>query len=320
VFETYPDECQAKKASSKFITDDAGLVQQLVAEISSQRPALQKRQPELKTTEGRPRKYYYSEKSHSAEVAAAEAGQAAPAADAATGKLRDCVTQDSNKRTKLWSFEVKLLINRSNVREVTSSMTAVLNLLLLLIGSALYCCGRQGRAVPRQSQAQRLRQRMGGRLRLLMRRKRCRVPASFVGCAWRDVSTETRLVEQLVAGVAFAVIEEYETAAHLGPFPRLKLGTRANPSPSSIATRASCKEVGITHRDCAKAENPAEDSTRAKKRSKPRSGNSRKRASIILPRRSASIWWYCNSLSVLFVFASHRLPLTRSLLQTPAGR
>jgi hypothetical protein len=87
VFETYPDECRAKKASSKFITDDAGLVQQLVAEISSQRPALQKRHPELKTTEGRPRKYYYSEKSDSAEVAAAEAGQAAPAADAAIGKL-----------------------------------------------------------------------------------------------------------------------------------------------------------------------------------------------------------------------------------------
>jgi hypothetical protein len=177
VFATYPDECQAKKASSKFITDDAGLVQQLVAEISSQRPALQKRHPELKTTEGRPRKYYYSEKSDSAEVAAAEAGQAeAPAADAAAGKLgehalypmlsqylweefrvfskridekkssnkrgpngnrwlypdvvgmedlgaewhqevRDCVNQYSDKRTRLWSFEAKLLINRSNARE-----------------------------------------------------------------------------------------------------------------------------------------------------------------------------------------------------------
>jgi len=176
VFATYPDECQAKKASSKFITDDAGLVQQLVAEISSQRPALQKRHPELKTTEGRPRKYYYSEKSDSAEVAAAEAGQAVPAADAGAGKLgehalypmlsqylweefgvyskridekkssnkrgpngnrwlypdvvgmedlgaewhqevRDCVNQYADKRTRLWSFEAKLLINRSNARE-----------------------------------------------------------------------------------------------------------------------------------------------------------------------------------------------------------
>jgi hypothetical protein len=176
VFATYPQECQAKKASSKFITDDAGLVQQLVAEISSQRPALQKRHPELKTTEGRPRKYYYSEKSDSAEVAAAEAGQTTPAADAPAGKLgehalypmlsqylweefgvyskridekkssnkrgpngnrwlypdvvgmedlgaewhqevRDCVNQYADKRTRLWSFEAKLLINRSNARE-----------------------------------------------------------------------------------------------------------------------------------------------------------------------------------------------------------
>jgi Uncharacterized protein conserved in bacteria len=31
--------------------------------------------------------------------------------------VRDCVQQYSDKRTKLWSFEVKLLINRSNVRE-----------------------------------------------------------------------------------------------------------------------------------------------------------------------------------------------------------
>jgi hypothetical protein len=176
VFATYPEECQAKKASSKFITDDAGLVQQLVAEISSQRLALQKRHPELKTTEGRPRKYYYSEKSDSAEVAAAEAGQAMSAADAGADKLsehelypmlskylwedfrvfskridekkssnkrgpngnrwlypdvvgmedlgaewhqevRDCVNQYSDKRTRLWSFEAKLLINRSIARE-----------------------------------------------------------------------------------------------------------------------------------------------------------------------------------------------------------
>jgi hypothetical protein len=48
------------------------LVQQLVAEIGSRRPSLQKRHPELKTTEGRPRKYYYTEKSDFAEVAAAE--------------------------------------------------------------------------------------------------------------------------------------------------------------------------------------------------------------------------------------------------------
>jgi len=176
VFATFPAECQAKKASSKFITNDAELVQQLVAEISSQRPVLQKRHLELETTEGRPRKYYYSERTDSAEVAAVESAGTTSAADASASKVdehalypllsqylweefgvfskridekrssnkrgpngnrwlypdvvgmedlgadwhqevRDCVNQYSDKRTKLWSFEAKLLINRSNVRE-----------------------------------------------------------------------------------------------------------------------------------------------------------------------------------------------------------
>ena len=176
IFATFPDECQAKKQSSQYVSTDAELVQQLVAEISSQRPRLQKRHPELKTTEGRPRKYYYSEKSDIAEVAAAEGVVAALTIDSNDAKLgehamypllslylweefevyskridekrssnkrgpngnrwlypdvvgmedlgaewhqevRDCVNQYSDKRTKLWSFEVKLLINRSNVRE-----------------------------------------------------------------------------------------------------------------------------------------------------------------------------------------------------------
>jgi hypothetical protein len=130
----------------------------------------------LKTTEGRPRKYYFSEKSDIAEVAAAESVVAASTNDCSDTKLgehalypllslylweefgvyskrvdekrssnkrgpngnrwlypdvvgmedlgadwhqevRDCVNQYSDKRTKLWSFEAKLLINRSNVRE-----------------------------------------------------------------------------------------------------------------------------------------------------------------------------------------------------------
>ena len=176
IFATFPDECQAKKLSSQYVSTDVQLVQQLVAEISSQRPRLQKRYPELKTTEGRPRKYYFSEKSDIAEVAAAESVVAASTNDCSDTKLgehalypllslylweefgvyskrvdekrssnkrgpngnrwlypdvigmedlgadwhqevRDCVNQYSDKRTKLWSFEAKLLINRSNVRE-----------------------------------------------------------------------------------------------------------------------------------------------------------------------------------------------------------
>ncbi|TAN47709.1 MAG: HrgA protein [Methylococcaceae bacterium] len=178
IFSAYPVECQEKKSNSQgdYIKTDGDLVQQLVAEIGARRPSLQKRHPELKTTEGRPRKYYYSEKSDSAEVAAAESMVTAFTTDA-NGKMlaehamyprlslylweefgvyskridekrssnkrgpngnrwlypdvvgmedlgaewhqevRDCVNQYSDKRTKLWSFEAKLLINRSNVRE-----------------------------------------------------------------------------------------------------------------------------------------------------------------------------------------------------------
>lgn len=176
VFATFPDECQTKKQNSQYVTTDAELIQQLVAEISSQRPRLQKRHPELKITEGRPRKYYYSEKSDIDEVVAVESAEDTPLAEThgkSVGEhalypllsrylgeelgvysrriderrssnrrgpngnrwlypdvvgmedlgaewhqeVRACVSQYSDKRTKLWSFEAKLLINRSNVRE-----------------------------------------------------------------------------------------------------------------------------------------------------------------------------------------------------------
>lgn len=91
LFETFPEECQEKRAKSRgnYIKSDADLVQQLVAEISSQRPRprMQAKHPELKTTEGRPRKYYYSEKSDSAEVAAAESAVVVPTADMNDTKL-----------------------------------------------------------------------------------------------------------------------------------------------------------------------------------------------------------------------------------------
>ena len=48
VFTTFPDECQAKKDSSQALDTDADLLQQLVAEIGSQRPRLQKKYVNLK--------------------------------------------------------------------------------------------------------------------------------------------------------------------------------------------------------------------------------------------------------------------------------
>lgn len=72
VFVTFPSECHAKKTNSDVLETDADLLRQLIAEISSQRPRLQKKYSQLKATEGRPRKYYFSEKSDGAEVAAVE--------------------------------------------------------------------------------------------------------------------------------------------------------------------------------------------------------------------------------------------------------
>lgn len=180
VLATYPAECGAKKAASSFITTDAQLVQQLTAEIGAQRPSLQRRHPEVKTTEGRPRRYYYSTLSDSAEVAAVEHAVCGQDGVSSTEvrqprmtehalypildmfmreefglyclridekrsssrrgtngnhwlhpdvvamedlgadwarEVRECVSQCSARRARLWSFEVKRLLNRSNVRE-----------------------------------------------------------------------------------------------------------------------------------------------------------------------------------------------------------
>jgi hypothetical protein len=177
VVDTYPAECQEKMAKSNAITTDVDLKQQLVREIGSQRPQLQKKQPQIKTTEGRPRQYYWSDKSDQVEVSEAESEEESEAAvkagvviplkehdlypllskylcgefnvyskridekrssnkQGAQGNkwlfpdlvgmenlaedwhpyIKACVKEYADKKTKLWSFEVKLLLNRANVR------------------------------------------------------------------------------------------------------------------------------------------------------------------------------------------------------------
>lgn len=175
ITEAFPDACQDKLQRSTALHTDAALLEQLVAEIGSRRPQLQKSHPQVKTTEGRPRRYYYSEQSEQQEILAAEV----EAGDQLTeGKhsfnehdlyplleqyletefslysrridekrssnrhgaggnkwlypdlvamealgtnwhpeIAQCVAQYGDKRAKLWSFEVKKLLNRSNVRE-----------------------------------------------------------------------------------------------------------------------------------------------------------------------------------------------------------
>ena len=186
---TYPEECAEKRrrstATKTPLDSDSALLQQLVAEIGAQRPQIQRKLAGIKTTEGRPRRYYFTERTESAEVAAAEAPQEAtrvfesvptprPEPSVAMGpeaglygllaeylfveldvmskriderrsrnlrgkggnkwlhpdltgmeilnkrwnrEVQDCARAHADKSTKLWSFEVKLLLNASNVRE-----------------------------------------------------------------------------------------------------------------------------------------------------------------------------------------------------------
>ena len=176
VFENFPAECQEKKAKSTSIETDSDLVQQLVAEIGSQRRRFQKQHPQIKTTEGRPRRYYWTAKSDQAEVTEAEQigtdTQLRPGIGSLTegdlypllskylwseldiyskriderrssnkqgpkgnkwlypdlvgmedltadwhSEIKDIVSEYADNKTKLWSFEVKTILNRSNVRE-----------------------------------------------------------------------------------------------------------------------------------------------------------------------------------------------------------
>ncbi len=179
IFAQYPTECAEKKAASagNYLHSDADLIQQLTAEISGSRPRWQRQFSQLKTTEGRPRRYYWTELDAAAEVAAAEALEPAPSRPSSAGaalneqglypllleflrveqgvqamridekrssnragsggnewlhpdltgledltadwtrELRDCVRELDARRARLWSFEVKLLINRSNARK-----------------------------------------------------------------------------------------------------------------------------------------------------------------------------------------------------------
>ncbi len=175
VVDAYPQECNEKKSRSENISNNAELFQQIVREIGSRVPRLQKKEANVKMTEGRPRKYFYSEKSDTDEAQDAEnavyvSGNGAGNIKNEHGlypilsaflwdefgiyskridekrssnrrgsngnrwlypdvvgmedlsadwhqEVKDCVEQYSDKRTKLWSFEVKRYINRSNIRE-----------------------------------------------------------------------------------------------------------------------------------------------------------------------------------------------------------
>ena len=181
IHRTYPDETLQKMARSSFLDSEPALLTQIVAEIGANRPGWQKRFENLRTTEGRPRRYYWTEKSETEEVieleainlnfsndssspdvadsrllerdlyplliefVSSEVGAEAFRINEATASNRrgpggnkwlypdivaiEALTSGMNRevvgalqhsgerRARVWSFEVKRLLNRSNVRE-----------------------------------------------------------------------------------------------------------------------------------------------------------------------------------------------------------
>lgn len=177
ICKTYPQEAEAKLESSTFLKSKPELINQLVAEIGANRPAWQEKYQELRTTEERPRLYYWTNKTEQDEVVEAEE---AHEQKASAGKISDrphehelypslieflfaerkvhgfriderrssnasgagsnrwlypdvvgienlaaglnlevvaAIKESSERKVRLWSLEVKILINRSNVRE-----------------------------------------------------------------------------------------------------------------------------------------------------------------------------------------------------------
>jgi len=180
ILENQREACEEKRrASQQDLSDDAALIQQLVAEIGVNRQGIQKKEPLIRTTEGRPRRYYYAAQAEDDNIlrpvhedVVALFNKTAPAKAAlkehdlypllcrylhaefgiypkridekrASNRngpkgniwlfpdlvamedlgsdwhkdIRDCVRHYGDPRCRLWSFEVKLKLNRSNVRE-----------------------------------------------------------------------------------------------------------------------------------------------------------------------------------------------------------
>ncbi|MDK9724554.1 MAG: hypothetical protein OEL88_06650 [Sterolibacteriaceae bacterium MAG5] len=181
IFENLREACEEKRKNSKQdLSTDEAFLWQLVAEIGANRPEIQKKEPAIRTTEGRPRLYYFSldakydeilrpidfntfgdGKSSKAKTVGkivehdlypmlcrylhAEFGLYPKRVDEKRSSnrngpkgniwlfpdivamedlgaewhkdIRDCVREYGDPRCRLWSFEVKLKLTRSNVRE-----------------------------------------------------------------------------------------------------------------------------------------------------------------------------------------------------------
>ncbi|WP_412471782.1 HrgA protein [Halobacteriovorax sp. RT-1-4] len=170
VAKIYNDELKGKVNKSKNISNHQELINQLTREIGSRTPLIKKKNENVKTTEGRPRKYFYSELSENQELAALDKEKSKKSIplekdlypllseylhlqhntsskrinekrsknsrgkngnkwlhpdivgfeDLSTDwceEIRKCSKSHYDKNVSMWSFEVKRLINSTNVRE-----------------------------------------------------------------------------------------------------------------------------------------------------------------------------------------------------------
>lgn len=178
IVQNYPSEAQSKLERSSGLHSDADLLQQVVREIGARRPDLQKKHPEIRNSEDKPRKYWWSkipvtlnnivqlgisgtidEELKDTKVGLSEAdtypllveylgielGLYSKRVDDKKSSnrsgpkgnhwlfpdlvsmedlsknwsqdVKDCVAQIGAQKFRLWSFEVKLIVSRGNVRE-----------------------------------------------------------------------------------------------------------------------------------------------------------------------------------------------------------
>lgn len=176
IYQSYPERCNEKLQRSAALKGEGDLIQQIVAEIGANRPAIVKSNAQVRTTEGRPRLYYWSEQTEEAQITSVDAS--VPQAEDVGNdtnisenelypllgsylrselslhthriderrssnrrgpqgnrwlypdlvsledltddwvlEIKNCVSEAGGRKSRLWSFEVKILLNRSNVRE-----------------------------------------------------------------------------------------------------------------------------------------------------------------------------------------------------------
>ncbi len=118
IFENYEEDCRDKQNRSKATTPpldtDAALLQQLVADIGANRSGIQKKHPNIKTTDEWPKKYYCTEESATERVI--RVGITPVAAEVSTPVVAETTSDELNlKDHELYPVLAEFLWLRFNI-------------------------------------------------------------------------------------------------------------------------------------------------------------------------------------------------------------